>query len=105
KKSQSSQRKASLSERFFSYYVRHVRNISAVIAFEDINQPLHATACHASIRISREPSDFYGAGEVRIQPAAIFNCWVAQGRIVRQWFFLVNIQGSARNPVFFQSLG
>src|SRR5208337_3435264 len=58
-------RRKMLPERFFVHHVGHVRGVTAVIGFEDVDDPLNAAASHPRIRIGGEACDAAGAGKVR----------------------------------------
>jgi hypothetical protein len=59
------------SERFLIYYIRHLRWVTAVVAFEHIDQPLDAAASHAFVGIDIKACDAGAAGEVMKHAAAI----------------------------------
>src|SRR5579863_3034 len=88
------------SEGFLVHHIGHFGKIAAVVPFQHVNQALSTTSSHALVWIGREPRDFARAGKVWKQTAAVFDCWIAKGRVNRQWFFFVNIKRGATNPVF-----
>ena len=65
------------AECFFIHYIRHLCDVAAVVAFEDIDQPLHTASSHALVGISREARNARGTGKMRQQTAAIRNCRIA----------------------------
>ena len=92
-----------LSERLLIYDIGHLRDVAAVVGFEDVDQSLDAAASHAFVRIGREAGDAGSAGEMRHESAAIGNRGIAQRRIGGEGFFFVDIESGTGDPVFAQS--
>ncbi len=89
-------------KRFFVHDVRHFCRIAAVVAFENVDESLHATARHAFVWIDIQTSDLPAAGEMMEDAATISDFGIKQWRIGRQRLFLEYIERCARNDFFFQ---
>jgi len=88
-------------KRFFVHDVRHFCRITAVVAFENVDESLYAAARHAFGWIDIQASDLPAAGEMIKEPATISDFRIKQWRIGWQRFFLEHIERCARDDLFF----
>src|SRR5215469_12677508 len=98
-----SARHASLSwKRFFVHNVRHFCRITAVVALENIDESLHAAACHALFWIDVETRNLPATGEMMKHTAAVRDLRIKKWRIRREGLFLKYIERCASNSFLFQ---
>ena len=91
-------------KRFFIHDVRHFCGITAIIAFEDIDESLYAAAGHTFFWIDIQTSDLRAAGEMMEEAATISDFGIKQWRIGRERLFLEYIERCARDHLFFNAV-